>query len=426
MRILRFSQYITNSNIPEFDRNKSGYGRSVWDISRYSSKLGNEEFLYTYANRQERKLEDVTIIEGKFEKVYKHFDLKSFLLVFKMVLLSFLLKGFNLRARIACVVYSSKYGYISQVIKEVNPNIIHIHGLTYWTLPFILAAKKSGIPYVVTLHGLNMNVIENKISRSFEKKQIERLNSEGVILTLIGSGMLDTIIENCEVENEDGLVVINHGMDGSTFTFDNDTQNIKKELGIIKKKVILSVGSLSERRNQITLVRAVSKMPKDVIDSIVVFIVGNGPMRTALESEINKFGLENTIKLLGEKNHSELSSLYAISDVTAVLSKVEGFGRPILESFLFGVPVVAFSDLDAVQDLYKDGCMYLVNDRDDECVSNKIVEVLNRKKDSKMIKEFASTKTWAAASCKYQEIYSRVANEYKNIKHLSEENSKHE
>jgi len=426
MRILRFSVYIFNPIYKEHKKNTSGYGRSVWDICRYSSMNGNEEYLYTFSNKKEIIDGNINIVEGTLKTVLKSFDFQTLYRVLRMIKLVPKFKVESVKVKLAPIKYMISYGYIKSLINEIEPDIIHIHGLTHSTLPFLEAAEEAGIPFIVTLHGLNMNVFKHKVGIDFEIDQISRLNNAGNYITVISSGITKTIINNCQITNQEKIITINHGMDKNNFLFNLNKSILRDKYGLKNEKVILQIGSLSERRNQICLIRSIAMLSDYEKSRIIVYIVGDGKIKSFLQDEINALGLSRTIKLLGYKNHEELSELYTIASLTVVLSKIEGFGRPILESFLFGVPVIAFSDLDAVQDLYKEGCMFLIDNRDENAVCNKIREVLGLKIDVELIKEYASTKTWNAASSKYQEVYRKAISDFNKKNYRLKEEVKHE
>lgn len=413
MKILRLAQYVNNNYYPEFKHNISGYSRSVWDISRFSASSGNEEYLFTFSNKKSRNIENVFFIDGRYQKMIKYADIDSFKFLQYLVANTKELKSGGFRAILSKMKYAISIGYLKKIIKEINPEVIHIHGLTLNTHPFIQAVKSFNIPVVVTLHGLNMEISPNQLEREYEINMISKLNHEGIPITVIGSGMLNTIRKHCDINDMNILIPINHGIDPVNFDFSLNNSQLRRDLSVDEKKVILSVGSISERRNQIALVRAISLMDQKTLMNIKVFIIGDGIEKNNLKKLINKKKLEKVISLEGYKNSKELSKYYSIADVTAVLSKVEGFGRPILESFLFGVPVIAFEDLDAVRDLEGNDSLYLIEDREDESIKKMILKVLSSEINHETIVEHSKGKTWETAIEKYNRIYDEYVTKFK-------------
>jgi glycosyltransferase involved in cell wall biosynthesis len=71
-------------------------------------------------------------------------------------------------------------------------------------------------------------------------------------------------------------------------------------------------------------------------------IVGQPKDRVATARELERRGLTDSVRFLGQLSHEELVTAYASSSVAVVPSLYEGFGLPAAEALSCGVPVVAF------------------------------------------------------------------------------------
>lgn len=101
---------------------------------------------------------------------------------------------------------------------------------------------------------------------------------------------------------------------------------------------ILFVGSLIARKGVQTLLRAVAAMP--AADRRPLLIGGTGAMRQALEVEAARLGLGALVRFPGRIPQEDLPGLYQAATVFAYPSEAEGFGIPILEGLVSGVPVI--------------------------------------------------------------------------------------
>lgn len=405
MKVLRFSHYINISSISEFSKNKSGYGRSVWDISRFSSKK-NEELLFTYNNRDERFIDNVLIIENNPIKLIKCFNFESVKSFFKYLLIVFKLNSKSFYERMALLHKSVYFNYLKKIIMYYNPDIIHVHGLNLSTVPFIKAALDSKKPTIVTLHGLNAYMTKDEFERKFELEAIKQLNDQQVIITVVGSGMKKTILENLDIKYPDLIKIVNNGIDPSIFNLTYTNDKIREEFKIKEtEKVILYVGSLTKTKNQIALIEALLLFDKIELSHLKVFIIGNGSQYEFLNSKIHEYKLTENVILTGQIDVDTLSKYYTIADITVLLSKVEGFGRPILESYLFGVPVITYGDLDAVDDIYIDGGLFKIDQRSPEAIYRMIQSVLNKSINKENIIEKGNNKTWNIVVKEYCDIY---------------------
>lgn len=148
------------------------------------------------------------------------------------------------------------------------------------------------------------------------------------------------------------------------------------------KRVILSVGRIEKRKNQITLIKALNllKKRKDLnnTDDIVLAIVGNpGVGADECYAEINKAkksGL-NIIVRSGATD-LELASWYSISKLLVYPSLYEGFGLPILEAFAFKIPVICAKN-SSLPEVAGNAAWYLDNPEDEEEQAVAINAMLN-------------------------------------------------
>jgi glycosyltransferase involved in cell wall biosynthesis len=121
---------------------------------------------------------------------------------------------------------------------------------------------------------------------------------------------------------------------------------------------ILFVGRLVERKGVAHLVEAVRLLPADLDARLT--IVGEGPERPALESQIARHGLQDRVELRGRVGEDALRAAYAASDVLVLPSildargDTEGLGVVLLEAMSYGVPVVG-SELGGITDIITDG-----------------------------------------------------------------------
>ena len=105
-----------------------------------------------------------------------------------------------------------------------------------------------------------------------------------------------------------------------------------------KKIILISISRLSHYKDYFTVIKALARMRKSGYDFLYL-IIGNGPMKNDIQSEIEKFGLINTIKLLGIKE--DVEKYFFISDIFIHSSKGEGCSNVILEAMYSGLPIVA-------------------------------------------------------------------------------------
>ena len=127
----------------------------------------------------------------------------------------------------------------------------------------------------------------------------------------------------------------------------------------ISDPLILYVGSIFNRRNLPTLVRAFAKV-RDVTTGARLALVGDDRTypKEDLPSLLEATGTKGVVDLLSYVSESELDALYGRARVFAFLSEYEGFGFTPLEAMSAGVPVVA-ADTPVARELYGDAALFV-------------------------------------------------------------------
>jgi len=119
---------------------------------------------------------------------------------------------------------------------------------------------------------------------------------------------------------------------------------------------ILTVGTIEERKNALTLLEAMTRLPGSVRPRLV--LVGR---RTAYADRLDAFirdhGLGAAVVMLDRVASEDLPALYQGARALAYPSHFEGFGLPVLEAVVSGTPVIAstgscFEEVGGPRSLY--------------------------------------------------------------------------
>lgn len=102
--------------------------------------------------------------------------------------------------------------------------------------------------------------------------------------------------------------------------------------------IVGTVGRLQPEKDQTTLVRAfahaLQQRPR-----LRLVLAGDGPLRTAVEAEVNALGLHDKVWLAGMR--SDVPAVLQGLHVFVLPSRAEGISNTILEAMASGLPVVA-------------------------------------------------------------------------------------
>ncbi len=139
---------------------------------------------------------------------------------------------------------------------------------------------------------------------------------------------------------EERITIIPSGIDlGRTFT--RATPETLVELGVRRgAPLVVQVSQLVGHKDPLTFVRAIAAV-RDVIPDVQALLVGDGPLRGAVESEVARLGLAGVLYPTGYR--ADADSLLAAADVVTLSSKEEGLGTVLLDAMSMGKPIAATS-----------------------------------------------------------------------------------
>lgn len=142
------------------------------------------------------------------------------------------------------------------------------------------------------------------------------------------------------------MVKIAPGIDTQHFAPRSDALELRQSLGLMEKKVIVSVGRLVHRKGQDTLVESLPEILQSVPAAHILFI-GEGPRQKFLEVRARALGVSQHITFIGRIQYRDLPRYICVGDIFAMPSRsrlagleVEGLGIVYLEASSCGLAVL--------------------------------------------------------------------------------------
>lgn len=137
---------------------------------------------------------------------------------------------------------------------------------------------------------------------------------------------------------------------------------------------IITVGRLVVQKGHLRLLNAYSNVLNKLNINTHLYIVGDGPERALVESEIKKLDLVTNVTLLGNQEnpykYMANSNLYVCSSLT------EGYSLVILEALTVGIPVLT-TRCAGVAHILNDGEFGLIVDNSTEGLEKGLIELIN-------------------------------------------------
>ena len=101
---------------------------------------------------------------------------------------------------------------------------------------------------------------------------------------------------------------------------------------------IVSVGRLTEQKNQKLLLDAFSKVV-DYVPDLQLYLYGEGKLRIELENQVSTLGIDGNVHFMG--NVSNIHEQIADASVFVLSSDYEGLSNALLEAMMMGLPCIS-------------------------------------------------------------------------------------
>ena len=257
-------------------------------------------------------------------------------------------------------------------IKNIKPDIIHIHG-TRGGILGRLAAIGLKYPVIYTEHLWTKDYqLRSRLSHHLQLVGLWFLDMFTTLTIAVSQAVKDFLIES-QITRPEKVLVIYNGI---------ESPKKKAKPFEDKKTIIASIGTLNEQKGMQYLIQAMPKVLREFPDSELI-IIGQGPYKTELEKLAKKMKLSSKIKLTGfvKDVYDELQHV----DVYVQPSVSESFGLAILQAMSMGLPIVA-TNTGGIPEVVTSGKTgILVEAKKPEVLANGLLELIrDHKKAQKM------------------------------------------
>jgi phosphatidylinositol alpha-1,6-mannosyltransferase len=217
-----------------------------------------------------------------------------------------------------------------------------------WLVGF---CRRLGLRTVIYVHGEEVSITDSYDSAGTRRRAalsradaVSRFARDAVV-KLMGS---DT----------GKVALIPNGVDLARFSPRPRRGDLVARYGLAGRRVLLTVGRLSERKGMDRVIEAMPLL-RAALPDLVYLMVGEGPFRPVLEAIAASAGVADAVIFVGAVPPDELVDHYALADAFIMANRTlengdtEGFGLVFLEANACAVPVIAGcagGSVDAVMD----------------------------------------------------------------------------
>jgi len=231
-------------------------------------------------------------------------------------------------------------GPLSSAIVRLKPDLIHSH---LGRADVYTAMVKGAIPQISTFHSVRRNA--NKVTQWGWRLTDRRVAHR----TGVSQACLDSFYPQMLRSPHS---VIYNPVNPKRLTLQQTPAQFKAELGWMPEvRLIVAVGRLLLVKGHAQLIDAFALIASEQLDVNLV-IVGDGPLRSELQTKVNTLELSDRVRLL--PGNTPVATVYTAADVLSFPSLWEGLGLVPIEAMLCGCPV-ASSRIPAVSEFMDEG-----------------------------------------------------------------------
>ncbi len=222
-------------------------------------------------------------------------------------------------------------GRVRELHRRQRIDLIHAHGPLPCGHAAMLLSAELGMPYVVSVHGLDAFSTEQVRGRAgaWCRRISQRVYRSSRRVICISERVREQVLEGTGASCRTSVVY--NGVDPEPFSPGDEPST--------GTPVILSVGNLIPIKGHELLVRATAALCSE-FPELTLDIIGRGPEQARLQALAQQLGIGNSVRFLGLQSRQQVAAAMRCCTLFALPSRYEGLGCVYLEAMSVGKPVI--------------------------------------------------------------------------------------
>lgn len=239
---------------------------------------------------------------------------------------------------------------LRKLINSYNPDFVHIHFLNRRAIWAVLASSH---PVIITVWGSDV-FLTLKYKKLIAKLFMRLCFRKAIFVTTDSRSLLKGAFELGADRNR--AKIIQFGVDASKFKPNLSVESLKAKYNLKNTKVIFSPRGIKEIYNIDIILKAYSKVVKEIPNSILLLANFNTyqEYEAYIKELIKKLDLEGKVIVVNSIKHSDMPKYFNLADVVVSVPYSDGTPVSLLEAMACGVGLV-YSDLASIREWIKDG-----------------------------------------------------------------------
>lgn len=225
---------------------------------------------------------------------------------------------------------------------EHEYKIIHVHYTTPLRAPYLLSAKKAGVP-VRIYHSHSAKVSgKSKVKLliyNYYRKRISKWATDWFACSEVAA---EWMYEKQLIKSGKVYVVYN-GIDTKRFSYNSSVrERIRKQMNLEDSFVVMHTGRFLPQKNHIFIIDVFKEIVKKEPNA-KLFLLGTGDLLNEVQDKVQKFGLEDKVYFLGVKKNVE--DYLSAADCYIMPSLYEGLPVAVVEAECSGLPCILSTNI---------------------------------------------------------------------------------
>jgi len=227
--------------------------------------------------------------------------------------------------------YARIVARVRELQRSHQIDLIHAHAPLPCGHAAMLLSAELGLPFVVSVHGLDAFSTEQVRGRAGEwcRRISQRVYRSSRRVICISEHVRERVLEGTGPTCRTSVVY--NGVNAELFSPGTEPQS--------GKPIVLSVGNLIPIKGHALLIRAIAALAAE-FPAISLEIIGDGAERSHLEGLVLELKIADRVRFLGRQSRQQVAAAMRRSSVFALPSRYEGLGCVYLEAMSTGKPVI--------------------------------------------------------------------------------------
>ncbi len=227
-------------------------------------------------------------------------------------------------------VYARVLGKIRELQRSQGIDLIHAHAPLPCGHAAMLLSQELGLPYVVSVHGLDAFATEQVHGRAGQwcKRISRRVYQSSRRVICVSERVREEVLQGTGSKCRTSVVY--NGVDPELFSPGSEPAS---------GQIVLSVGNLIPIKGHEVLIRASASLSAE-FPALMLEIVGDGPELPRLRELADQLQVGDRVHFTGRQSRIQVAAAMRRCMIFALPSRYEGLGCVYLEAMSTGKPVI--------------------------------------------------------------------------------------